>query len=485
MTPFTELVVPAIRWDEDHGFETAREDFEHALELGVGGFVLFGGEREALRRLTAELKSASRVPLLVASDLERGAGQQVRGLTQLPPPLALADIGEAVVAEAAQLTAREARDVGINWVLAPVADLDVEPGNPIVQTRSFSADPDVASQLVCEWVLACQSAGIPACVKHFPGHGRTTADSHAELPVVAADRATMEADLLPFRRAVSGGVAAVMTAHVAFPGLDPGGPPATYSASVLRRLLRGELGFGGLVVTDALIMEGAVTGFGEEEAAVRAIAASCDLLLYPRDVAAVALALERAAAEDPELARRVTAARERRRAVVDRAQEPEPLTDDQVAAHGARADELAQQSLRVLRGEPEALRGPVEVVVVDDDTGGPYSLPPRGVFADALGEAGLEVVESRPSRQAESRARRGGRSRVVLLFSDVKSWKGRSRLSEVSRKRLAALLERRSTVVLFGHPRRIEEIPGDHPVLCAWTGDVLMQRAAARWLAGS
>jgi beta-glucosidase len=482
MSTFAELVVPAVRWDEEKGFEPARPDIERALELGVGGFVLFGGEREALRRLTAELRSASRVSLLVASDLERGAGQQVRGLTQLPPSLALADIGEAAVAEAAQMTAREARDVGINWVLAPVADLDVEPDNPIVQTRSFSADPDVASQLVYEWVLACQTAGVPACAKHFPGHGRTTADSHAELPVVTADRVTLEADLLPFRRAVSGGVASVMTAHVAFSGLDPGGLPATYSASVLRRLLRGELGFGGLVVTDALIMAGAVTGFGEEEAAVRAIGASCDLLLYPRDAAAVALALERAAPGDPELARRVTAARERRRAVVDRAKEPERLADDQLAAHSARADELALQSLRVLRGEPSVLRAPVEVAIVDDDAGGPYSLPPRGAFADALREAGLEAVEAGPGREGESATRGGRHSRVVLLFADVKSWKGRSRLSEVSRKRLAALLERRSTVVLFGHPRRIEEIPGDHPILCAWNGDVLMQRAAARWL---
>ena len=127
--------------------------------------------------------------------------------------------------------------VGINWVLAPVADLDVEPANPIVQTRSFGGDPERSPRPVGAWVSGCQAAGALASVKHFPGHGRTSTDSHDGLPVVAADSATLrETDLLPFRRAIAAGVGSVMTCHVAFPALDPSGVPATLSSPILHRL---------------------------------------------------------------------------------------------------------------------------------------------------------------------------------------------------------------------------------------------------------
>src|SRR5579859_6310967 len=197
MPNVAELVLPAIRWDAERGYEGERAGIERALAAGVGGFILFGGEREATRALTAELRSGAPHPLLVASDLERGAGQQLRGLTQLPPLMALASLGVEAVREAARITAREARDVGINWALGPVCDLDIEPANPIVQTRALGADAYEVAELAAAWIDSCQSAGVLACAKHFPGHGRTTADSHAELPVVSAGR-ELERDLMPF-----------------------------------------------------------------------------------------------------------------------------------------------------------------------------------------------------------------------------------------------------------------------------------------------
>src|SRR5262249_40993593 len=184
--PFADLVLPAIRWDETHGFEPARADIERALKTGVGGFIIFGGERGAVRSLARDLQAGADRGLLIASDLQPGAGQQVRRLASPPPPMAPARLGETAVREAAQLTAREARDVGINWVLAPVCDLDIEPRNPIVGTRAFGADGFDVARLAGAWVDACQAEGALACAKHYPGHGRTTTDSHAELPVVSA-----------------------------------------------------------------------------------------------------------------------------------------------------------------------------------------------------------------------------------------------------------------------------------------------------------
>src|SRR5690606_19090652 len=234
--------------------------------------------------------------LLIGADLERGAGQQFRGATPLPPATALAELDDLeVTRRAGELTAQEARALGVNWVYAPVADLDLEPRNPIVGTRSFGSDPARAAAHVTAWIEGCHAGGALSCAKHFPGHGRTVADSHAQLPVVMTGRQGLEKDLAPFRAAVRAGVDSVMTAHVAFPALDASGTPATLSEPIVQGLLRGELGFDGAVATDALIMEGVLEGGGgAESAAVRAVAAGCDALLYPEDPAAVASALDAA-----------------------------------------------------------------------------------------------------------------------------------------------------------------------------------------------
>jgi len=469
--PLAALVLPAIRWDAERGFAPALPAVERDLALGVGGFIIFGGERGAVAQLTRDLAAGSRHPLLIASDFERGAGQQVAGLTPLPPAMAVAALGEDAVAEAATITAREARDVGIAWVFAPVVDLDVEPANPIIQTRAFGDDPEAVGRAGARWIAACQSAGVLACAKHFPGHGRTTADSHAELPVVVTPREALEADLLPYRWAVGAGVAGVMTAHVAYPGLDPSRVAATHSRPMLDALLRRELAFDGLVVTDALIMEGALQESGEETGAVRALQAGCDLLLYPKDVGGVVAALERGLASGALDVQRLDASLARRLAARERAAEPSRLDDAALERHRARARALAQASVRVLRGQPQAAPRAVDLVIVDDDAGGPYPVAPRSAFAEELAARGVGLAP--------------GGDRVVLLFSDVKSWKGRATLSAASRRSLAVALLAPATVVLFGHPRLLAEIPGPGPVWCAWSGDAVMQRAAAeRLLAG-
>ena len=189
-------------------------------------------------------------------------------------------------------TAREALELGINWVLAPDADLDIEPANPIVQTRSFGADPAVVGlRGGGRGSRRCQDAGALACVKHFPGHGRTTRDSHDEVPTVAADLATLEAtDLVPFRSRHRGGSRHRHDGHLRVPALDPTGTPATFSAPILD-YLRTTLGFDGLIVTDALMM-GAAVKDAASNPSVRALAAGCDVLCYPADPMARASAAQ-------------------------------------------------------------------------------------------------------------------------------------------------------------------------------------------------
>ncbi|HSJ05164.1 MAG TPA: glycoside hydrolase family 3 N-terminal domain-containing protein, partial [Longimicrobiales bacterium] len=289
MHPTGRLLFPALRWSPVTGFDHEQAVIEAALGAGAGGFCIFGGDAVAVSALTSSLRQRSRVPLLIGSDLERGAGQQFPQATPLPPLAAIGYLDDlALTRQAGALTAREARALGINWVFAPVADVDFEPRNPIVGTRAFGRDSARVAAHVAAWVEGCRSEGAACCVKHFPGHGRTTEDSHAVLPRVTAGRDVLEEDLRPFRAAVAAGVDAVMTAHVVYEALDAAAP-ATLSTGILDGILRGELGFAGLIATDALNMAGILAAAAGDEtaAATAAVNAGCDAVLYPSDVAAL------------------------------------------------------------------------------------------------------------------------------------------------------------------------------------------------------
>jgi beta-glucosidase-like glycosyl hydrolase len=483
MTETAALLLPAVRWHAEHGFEQELPRVERALALGVGGFILFGGPAAAVRDLTRLMHARSRLPLLVGADLERGAGQQFAGLTGLPPLAAVASLGEPdVVRQAARLTAREARRLGVNWVYGPVCDLDVEPDNPIVGTRALGADPATVAELAAEWVDGCQAEGVLACAKHFPGHGRTTGDSHMELPVVRASADTLYAeDLTPFRAAIDAGVASVMSAHVAFPALDASGAPATLSRPILHDVLRRQLRFDGLVVTDALIMEG-VRGDGEAAATVRALGAGCDLLLYPEDPEAVVRTLDRALRDGTLDAERVHDALRRRQRWAEWAAPAAAAIDDGPLVADAWGGQLAERVVHVLRGRVPRLAPVTEVVVVDDDLGGPYPAPSREPFVAALSATGLDARLA----TAPSAASRG--PVIVALFGDIRSWKGRPGYSTAARAAVrtacdAARAQARDAVVVqFSHPRLAGAVEGADAIVCAWGGERVMQEAAARWL---
>lgn len=469
------VLFPAIRWDPGEGFAPAARGIDLALGLGVGGFILFGGPAAAVRELTGELRARSAAPLLIGADLERGAGQQFAGAASLPPAGAFGAVGDLdTTRRAGLLTGREARALGVDWVYAPVADLDAEPANPIVGTRAYGADPAAVSAHVAAWIDGCRRAGALACAKHFPGHGRTTTDSHLGLPVVDVPRAVLEADLQPFRAALEHGVDAVMTAHVAYPALDPGGGPATLSPAIVTGLLRQELGFRGLVVTDALVMAGVLGRNADEaEAAVAAVAAGCDALLYPADLEHVAAALASACGRSGLDARLAEAARR----VEDAARRAVASRPDGWGRPEDRdwARDVAARALRVVRGAPALIGRDLDLITIDDDLGGPFPPGPRTALLAALAASGVEV------RAAATAATE--HPALIALYADIRGWKGRPHVSMAARERVAQALAVRSdaTVVLFGHPRLAAEVPGG-AVLAAWSGDPVMQEAAARWL---
>lgn len=459
------LIFPALRWSAETGFAHEEAAWRAALEWGAGGFILFGGTIESVAGLTRQLEAAAGRRLLIASDLERGAGQQVRGLADLPPPAALAALDDpAVVRGAGLLTGLQARSVGINWVLAPVADLDLEPDNPIVQTRAFGDQPAAVASAVADWIAGCEAAGALACAKHFPGHGRTATDSHDVQPEVSvAAELLRREDLAPFRMAVETGVSTIMTAHVAFPSLDPSGRAATFSPTILD-LLRRELGFQGLIVTDALMMEGA-----RATAAADAIRAGVDLLLYPDDPDAVAAELARRVAEDAAFARRVEESLARYDRAVAGLDDDRPTVEPEPGSAAALFDRLL--ALPPARGAAPSLRTPLELVVLDDDLGGRYPVAsPGDQVAAELTRRGVALGP--------------GGSRVVLVLGEPRASKGRAGLGPELHDQLAREVATAALTVVFGHPRIAATVPGAGPVLLAWHRQPAMQRAVARWLEG-
>jgi beta-N-acetylhexosaminidase len=267
-------------------------------EEHVGGVIVSVGSPLDIAVKLNALQRESALPLLVSADLETGVGFRARGgffvpnaielggATTFPLQMALGAIGDTTLAyDEGRVTAREARALGIHIAFGPDLDVNNNPENPVIGARSFSEDPAVAGRLGASFVRGLQEHGVLATGKHFPGHGDTETNSHLALSVVTASRARLDSvELAPFREAIRAGVGAIMTFHGFLPALDSSGVPATLSPRVMTDLLRRELGFEGLLVTDAMDMAGVVAQFGAMEAAKRAIAAGNDILLMPSDI---------------------------------------------------------------------------------------------------------------------------------------------------------------------------------------------------------
>jgi len=313
-----QLVMPRLGSWQDGGttVEEAALAFEALLEeIPVGGALLFNGHVATTPSVLKRLQEKSRVPLLISSDMERGAGQQIRGATLFPHAMACG-MAEATadgqVGLLARITAREALSCGVQMLLAPVADVDRHPDNPIIATRAFGHRPADVANHVRAYLSAAHTEGILTVTKHFPGHGGTAHDSHEAEPFVADDRDILEAtDLVPFRKAVELQTAGLMTAHVSYASLDPEERPATVSPPVLS-LARTSLGFDGLLMSDSLQMAGLTRRYPDAGTqAVACVAAGVDVLLDPPDPVAAVRGL-RAAVEDgrlPEAHLREAAAR--------------------------------------------------------------------------------------------------------------------------------------------------------------------------------
>jgi beta-N-acetylhexosaminidase len=297
-----QLIIPAVvGMFMSQDSETFQQISRDITEFHVGGYHMLGEvnslhEPAGVALLINRLQELARLPLWITADFEGGVGLRYIGATRLPRAMAMgATYNPEMAFKAGQVAAREARALGVHVNFYPVVDVNNNARNPIINIRSFGGDPKLVSEMARAYIRGSQSSGAMATAKHFPGHGDTSADSHIELPVIDVDRARLDQiELPPFRAAVEEGVGGVMSAHIALPRIEESKLPATLSELMLTGVLRQEMDFKGVIFTDAMNMRGVAAHYPEGEAAVRAVKAGADIILYPPSVEQAFTAVKRA-----------------------------------------------------------------------------------------------------------------------------------------------------------------------------------------------
>jgi beta-N-acetylhexosaminidase len=523
------FVVPArgvYMSNDSKDFQTLRH---HVVENGVGGIILFGSNVYGAAVLVGKLQELAKVPLLVSADLEAGLGMRFEDVTYGPWAMAIAAAGDPALAERGALaTAREARAIGIAQVFAPVADVNVNPDNPVINVRSFGEDPADVSRYVEATVKGLKAGGVLATLKHFPGHGDTVADSHRSLVTVPADKARLESvELVPFRAGIKAGAESVMVAHVSIPAVDdtpapalPNPPrpvdaigenvevetkgtmPASLSGPVVTGILRKELGFPGLVVTDAIRMGGITSHFTAGEAAVRAILAGVDQILLSADtdaaIAAVREAVKSGRIPEKRLDESVTR-------ILD-CKKKAKLNERRIPFVGGLAKivdtppvqaleaEIARRSLTIVREEPGALplrKGAklLSLVVADEASlNGPTGPLAAEVKArvPSVRTVTLDPRSTPEETRAAVDAAKDADAVLVSLFVRTRSGQGKITVPEAGRTAIPQLLALGKPVVVvsFGSPYLLRNFPDLPTYLCAWGGQDIAQVAAVQALFG-
>ncbi|MGW2958147.1 glycoside hydrolase family 3 protein [Streptomyces sp. NPDC001220] len=450
----------------------------------------------------ASLDQPRGLPVLIATDQEHGAVCRIGTPAALfPGAMAMGAGGSAADARTlGRISGAELRAMGVRQDYSPDADVNVNPANPIIGVRSFGADPDAVGALVAAEVQGYQDAGVAATAKHFPGHGDTAVDSHTGFPVITHSRELWEKlDAVPFRAAVRAGIDSIMTAHIQFPALDGSGDPATLSHPVLTGILRGELGYDGVVVTDSLGMEGVRTKYGDDRVPVLALKAGVDQLLNPPTLEVAWNAVLKAV-QDGEL----TEARldesilrilrlKNRLGLLDR---PYVNAKDVgrvvgTARHLATADRIAERTTTLLVNEdgllPLSRRTHGRVLVVGADPASPSGTtgPPTGVLAAALTELGFTATAlatgTEPSAATIDKAVAAaqGVDAVVVGTYNVTAESGQRRLVE----QLLAT-GRPVVAVAVRNPYDIAQLPAVRACLASYSWTDVELRAAARVIAG-
>lgn len=501
----------------------------------IGGIVLFRGPVYESTWLVNRLQQLSVRPLLISADLEAGAGMRFDDTINFPWNMAVAATGQPIYARRlGEVTALEARALGVRHVFAPVADVNNNAANPVINVRSYGEDPADVARYAAAFIEGAQSRGVIATVKHFPGHGDTATDSHRGLPVINVNRARLDQlELVPFRAAIKAGVGSVMIGHIGLPQIEAttvkplpreqvarsayveagteveneqATLPSTLSPVMISQLLRRDLNFGGLIVTDAMDMSGLTLYFTQSEAAVRAVEAGADMLIKPADADAMVRGLRDAViggrlsmARVEQSARRILAAKydlglvQNRLASLDRI---DRVVSDPAAV--ALAREVAERAITLVRDDANLL--PLKhattarifnLAITNGDDRTTISEPFVSAMAQEKRPVETAVLDNRSTDEEVNAALKRAQSAdviVVSLYGRVRSGQARSvGVPDAGARAVERLLAMRKSIVgiSFGNPYLLGSFPQLQTYLVAYGEMPSLQRAAARAVCGS
>jgi beta-N-acetylhexosaminidase len=509
----------------------------HVVNNKVSGVILFRSEVWPSAVVINRWQQMAKVPLLISADLEMGMGMRFDDTPWWPPNMAVAATGDSKWARLqGEATALQARAMGVNWLYAPTADVNNNPENPVINTRSYGEDPGLVAEFTRAFIEGAQAAGAMTCAKHFPGHGDTATDSHIGLPVVDVSRERLDKlELIPFRAAIEARVGSIMSAHIALPQIETelaapvralnekeaaaaeflstteSNParvtlPGTLSSKVLTGILREELKFNGLIVTDAMSMAGVAARYTPAESAVKAIKAGADMILKSPDIDAAIAGIKEAVAKGEITEARINASVERvlraKAALGLRAKRTVELEEvDRVVSDpkfNAIAQQIADHSITLVRDEQRLLplkfesgKGRLLNVTFTDEDDRAITRP----FVDELLRRGVEVESftldprSTESDVAKVFSRIGGQGYDAVIFSvavRARSGKGSVALPAAGKQLGERLINRKLPLVVIslGNPYLLLAMPESPSYLLAYSPFPVSQRAAAKAVLG-
>jgi beta-glucosidase-like glycosyl hydrolase len=455
-----------------------RDQILALVHKGIGGLILFGGKKDEVKEFINNSQSASNIQLFIASDIEKGVGQQVEGTTGFPCQMALTAATDYnnpddlnAFDTAIEAVADETVYIGINMPFIPVLDVNINPDNPIICTRAFSDNPETVSLFGQRSIKILENKGLISCAKHFPGHGDTSVDSHISLPVISKSRESlMNTDIIPFRKAIDASVSSIMMAHLSIPAIDD--MPASLSKRVIAGLLRDELGYEGLVLTDALTMD-ALNDFGN--VAARCIHAGADIILHPSDAHAVVDELEKAIESGKVKENTIDVAVER---ILKYKSKLKTIRQSEVnyAEHAHLSSLLSEKAVTLVKGPAGSL--PIKNL---KDISLVYSADEDKHDISALRDFASELIDIHNYKGEELSG-----TVVISLFTRIAAWEGSSGIDNKEIELIQRITGKSDTsiVISFGSPYVLRHLSGADVLIAAYDSDTQAQKSVLRSLTG-
>ena len=483
-----------------------KELIELAENEGIGGIHFWSGNVGLSVTMLNKLQRKSKVPILIDMDIEKGVQQRFPEGTQIPVAMAIASTGNPQNAyEAGRIVAKEGRSIGVHLSLAPVVDVNNNPDNPIINTRTFSDDTDIVAEFALKYIEGLHSGGMLATVKHFPGHGDTRTDSHIALATIPSDSTRLwSVELAPYKKVIEGGVDAVMVAHLTAPDFQPkNNTPATFSKFWIQDILRGKLDFKGAVIADALDMGAITTNYSYDYALINAINAGCDIIIQNHDYHRSLDTIENAVKTGLIKLSRINEAalqmlRLKEKAGLHLSKETNFKTIQRnlnVYASRLIAERIASQSITLVTNEhdliPISIAGDEKLFVIDV-RGKKYnhdqSIATKTLVKIGLPMESIIIDESDSTEYLQLLANQIPENSQIIIntFSIPREYKGTVYLTDAQTQFVKLLMERSNRIILisYGNPYLIRDFPDIQSYLCAWNDQSNMQEAAAKALLG-